>query len=163
MRLSREQLFDLVELVGKAVSTARQRPVDESWLDEITPGWLRGRPKPNPPQKSPGNDEFGLFDGSPWEAQDDSERTDLSTVVPGAEDFAFAEPEKRKARRNKNEFGDSVACQLWEIQRRVRFRLSTVTEALEDLRRLCSDLGKIRFITPGWGAMVRAVIDRCCL
>ena len=163
MRLSREQLFDLVELVGKAVSTARQRPVDASWLDEITPGWLRGRPKPPPPRKSPGNDEFGLFNGTPWEAQDDSERTDLSTVVPGAEDFAFAEPEKRKARRNKNEFGDDVACRLWEIQRQVRFRLSTITDALEDLRQLCAYLGESGFITRGWATTVRSVIDRCCL
>jgi hypothetical protein len=163
MRLSREQLFDLVELVGKAVSTARQRPVDASWLDEITPKWLQDRPKPKPPLKSPGNDEFGLFDGTPWSAQEDSERTDLSTVVPGAEDFAFSEPEKQKAKRNKNGYGDDVACQLWEIQRRVRFRLSTVTEALDDLRQLCDRLGQIRFITSGWATMVRSVIDRCCL
>lgn len=159
MRLSRDQLFDLVELVGKAVSTARQRPPDKSWLDEAAPGWLRKLPKPKEPPK----DEYGLFEGTPWASGEESEATDLDTVAPGAGSFGFAEPEKRKARKNQHEFGDFVSCRLWEIQRRVRFKITTVTDALEDLRRLCDSLGRQGYISKGWAKSLRCVIDRCCL
>jgi hypothetical protein len=168
MRLSRDQVFDLIELVGKAVATARQRPVTQDWLDEISPKWLRDipKPKPNPKAHTPGQDEFGLFDGSPWSSEEaDSERTDLSTVVPGAADYnmGFSEVEKKTARRNQREFGDDISCRLWEIQRRMRFKLSTVTETLDQLRELCDWLGRKGYISKGWARSVRAVIDRCCL
>jgi hypothetical protein len=163
MRLSREHFFDLVELVGKAIATARQRPVDASWVDGISPGWLQGRPKPKPPLKSPGNDEFGLFNGTPWAGLEDSERTDLETVAPGAGDFGFAEPEKRKARLTKDDFGDSAARQLWEIQRQVRFKLTTVTDGLDQLRALCDRMQAVQFVSAGWSTMVRAVMDKRCL
>lgn len=158
MRLSREQVFDLVELVGKAVSTARQRPVDASWLDEISPGWLRRLPKPEKPPE----DEFGLFEGSSWQSGS-PEQTDLEAVAPGAGDFGFAEPEKRQARRSQREFGDGVSRQLWDIQRQVQFKLTTVTDALDQLRRLCDSLGSLGYISKGWARSVRLVIDRCCL
>lgn len=163
VRLSRERFFDLIELVGRAVATARQRPVDESWLDDFAPGWLKGRPKPEPRPESPSEDEFGLFDGSPWaDRQDDSARTDLDAVAPGADaKFGFSEVERRKARRNRNEYGDSVASALWTLQREVAFRRLSVTDGLDELRRICDRLAG--FISPGWAKSVRAVIDRCCL
>ena len=159
MRLSRDQVFDLIELVGKAVSTARQRPVDASWLDDVSPGWLRRLPKP---KKPPEGDPWGLFEGSSWEGGD-SERTDLAAVAPGADDFGFAGQEKAQARRNQRDFGDGVSCQLWEIQRQLRFKITTVTDVLDQLRRLCDSLGSQGYISKGWARSVRAVIDRCCL
>lgn len=157
MRLSREQLFDLVELIGKAVATARQRPVDASWLDEISPGWVRRLPEP----KKPPEDEFGLFEGSSW--QDGGAAMDLEAVAPGAEDLGFSEVEKRPARRNQRQFGDDVSCRLWAIQRQVQFKETTVTDALDQLRSLCDSLGHLGYISKGWARSVRNVIDRCCL
>lgn len=159
MRLSREQFYDLVELVGKAVSTARQRPVDEAWLDDILPGWVKRLPKPK--RRPPSQDEFGLFEGSSWSDDGESERTDLRTVVPGAEDVGFSGPERRKARRNQNEYGDGISCQLWSLQRQVSFGDISVTDGLEQLRELCEQIAG--YISPGWARSVRAVIDRCCL
>jgi hypothetical protein len=161
MRLSREQFFDLVELVGKAVVTARLKPADDSWLDEMVPGWLRAKkPRRNPKAHTPGQDEFGLLDGTPWSSQEDeSERTDLVAVAPGAGDFGFAAVERARAERAKREFGDGVSTELWTIQRKVSLGGYTVTEGMTLLMELCRRLSRM-FISEGWANTLTRIIDR---
>lgn len=157
MRLSREQFFDLVELVGKAITTARKKPAGEDWLEEISPRWIRDK---NPKAHTPGQDEFGLFDGTPWSSlEDHSARTDLEAVATGAGDFGFSPVERAKADRAKREFGDTVSCQLWEIQRQVRFRLIGVTEGMTQLMELCRRLAR-HFISEGWANQLVRILDR---
>lgn len=161
MRISREYLFDMIELVGKAISTARAKPADDAWLDELLPGWIRKRPPPrkNPKAHTAGHDEFGLFDGTPWSSQDDSpERTDLSTVVPGSkDDYGFGPVERKKASRSKHEYGDQVASELWHLQRQVRFKEVGVMDGLKDLQQLCRRLAG--FISEGWANRLTQIID----
>lgn len=159
MRISREYFFDMVELVGRAITTARAKPADDSWLDDILPRWM-----PKPPKKEihkPGQDEFGLFQDTPWAATEDSERTDLSTIVPDAEaGFGFGPIEKRKASQSKKDYGDSISCELWELQRKVRFKEVGVMDALKDLQQLCRRLSK-HFISAGWANRLTQIIDEC--
>lgn len=160
MRISREYYFDLVELVGRAITTARSKPADGAWLDELGAPWIRKRPRKKPPCPKPGQDEFGLFDGTPWSQDEvsESDRTDLATVVPdSAEDFGFQGAERRKAQRAKHEFGDRVACELWELQRQVRFKEMGVMDALKDLQQLCRRLAG--FISEGWANRLTQIID----
>lgn len=162
MRISREYLFDMLELVGKAISTARSKPADESWLDELLPGWIRDRkPRKNPKAHTEGHDEFGLFDGTPWSSaeEDDSRRTDLSTVVPGSkDDYGFGPLERKKASRTKHEYGDMIASELWNLQRQVRFKEVGVLDGLKDLQQLCRRLAKW-FISEGWARRLTQIID----
>lgn len=154
MRITRDYFFDMVELVGRAITTARQKPADDSWLDGMIPRWM---PKPKAPPK-PAQDEFGLFSGTPW---GDSERTDLSSVVPGAQDdFGFSVVERKEASRNKHDYGDSISCELWEIQRQVRFKEIGVMEGLKDLQQLCRRLAR-NFISAGWANRLTQIIDEC--
>lgn len=159
MRISREYFFDMVELVGKAITTARRKPADKSWLDGMIPKWM---PK-LPPEEihKPGQDEFGLFSGTPWAATHDSERTDLSTILSGLDpQYGFGPVEKKEAERAKHDYGDSISCQLWEIQRQVRFKEIGVTEGLKDLQQLCRRLAKT-FISEGWANRLTQIIDEC--
>jgi len=158
MRISREYFFDMVELVGRAITTARLKPADDSWLDGMIPKWM---PKPPPPEiHKPGQDEFGLFSGTPWASTSDSERTDLSTIVPSAQaDFGFSPVERKEATRNKRDYGDSISCELWEIQRQVRFKEIGVLEGLKDLQELCRRLSR-HFISAGWANRLTQIIDQ---
>lgn len=139
MRLSRDQFFDLVELIGKAIATGRKKPADESWLEE------RMFQKPEPDQ-----DPYGLLQGTAW-------------ASGKGENFGFAVPEKTRARRTKNAYGDAVAARLWDIDRQVRFRMLTVTDGLDRLRELCDGLKLLKFISAGWAQTLRAVMDKRCL
>lgn len=162
MRISRDWLFDLIELVGRAITTARSKPADGAWLDEMGAPWIRKRPRKKPPEPRIGQDEYGLFDGTPW-SQDrgnegESERTDLATVVPdSAENFSLQGAEHQKAKRAKHEFGDGIACELWELQRQVRFKETGVMDALKDLQQLCRRLAG--FISEGWANRLTQIID----
>lgn len=159
MRISREYFFDMVELVGRAITTARLKPADDSWLDDIIPKWMPKLPKEE--IHKPGQDEFGLFSGTPWASTSDSERTDLSTVVPDAGfNFGFGPTERKTASRNKHDYGDSISCELWELQRKVRFKEVGVMDALKDLQQLCRRLAKI-FISEGWANRLTQIIDEC--
>lgn len=161
MRISRDYFFDLVELVGLAIRTARSKPADGGWLDELGAPWIRRRPhKPPPVERRPGQDEYGLFDGTPWstESGGDSERTDLASVVPESrEQFGFGPTERQKAARAKYEFGDRIACELWELQRQVRFKETGVLDGMKDLQQLCRRLAG--FISEGWANRLTQIID----
>jgi hypothetical protein len=161
MRISRDYFFDMVELVGKAITTARKKPADESWLDEMLPRWMPRPPKPKEEIHKPGQDEFGLFTGTDWASTEDSDRTDLSTIVPDSGvNFGFGPTERRKASRSKHEYGDSISCELWELQRKVRFKEVGVMDALKDLQALCRRLAKA-FISEGWANRLTQIIDEC--
>jgi hypothetical protein len=138
MRLSREHFFDLVELVGKALASSRTKPADDSWLDENLLF---------PHEKQENQDPYGLFEGSSWK--------DGAGRLPGLVD--------RRAQRSKNEVADSMAATLWDIHRQVRFKLTTVTDGLDQLRELCDRMLAVKLVTSGWSTMVRTVIDRRCL
>ena len=119
MKLTKEYAFDMIEMVGRAVATARQKQVTPETLDGMTPKWLKdlfkGRGKP---RHKPGQDEFGLFEGSPWESQyRESDNADLENVIPGVDGFSFTEVERRKLQREWDQYGDAIACQLWELQK----------------------------------------------
>ena len=160
MRISREYLFSMIEFVGKAIATARSKPADGAWLDEMGAPWIRKRPEKKPREPLPGQDEFGLFDGTPWSQDEasDSERTDLATVVPdSAENFGFGPTERQKAARAKHEFGDQISCKLWELQRQVRFKETGVMDGLKDLQQLCRRLAG--FISEGWANRLAQIID----
>jgi len=158
MRISREYFFDLTELVGKAITTARKKPADQSWLDDMIPRWM---PKPPPEEiHKPGQDEFGLFSGTPWASTSDSERTDLSTILSQDPGFGFGPLEKKKAEKSKQDYGDSISCELWELQRQVRFKEIGVMDALKDLQTLCRRLSK-HFISEGWARRLTQIIDEC--
>lgn len=161
MRISREYFFDLTELIGKAIATARSKPADGAWVDEMGAPWIRNRPRKATPKKpQPGQDEYGLFEGTPWSSgrDEDSERTDLSTVVPeSVESFGFGPTERQKARKNKREFGDGIACELWHLDRQVRFKEIGVMDALKELQQLCRRLAG--FISEGWANRLTQIID----
>jgi hypothetical protein len=163
MRLTKDYCFDIIELVGKAVSTARMRRVTAKDIESLAPPWLRAileALRPPPPERKPGQDEFGLFEDSPWEGQyqEDSARTDLSSVVRGAEDFQTSPVEEKVFRREWDIFGDSVSCRLWEIQRRLRFKIVGVQDTLKDLAELCRGLPN-GYISKGWGNRLIDIID----
>lgn len=163
MRLTRDYAFDMIEMVGKAISTARMRRVTAKDIEGLAPPWLLEilkRRRPPPEERKPGQDEFGLFQNSPWDDQyqDDSERTDLSSVVPGAQDFQTSPVEEKKFRREWDDYGDAISCRLWEIQRKLRFKEVGVQDTLKDLAELCRKL-PANYISKGWGNRLLDIID----
>jgi hypothetical protein len=164
-RISREYVFDLLELVGKAVSTARKKAAGPKWdLDEQIDLFLR-RWSIAPAEideycrKAAEEDEYGLFEGSSWrdsaagvEGSVD-ERENRRDYSPwGSEAF-----EQRKAQRHYDDFGDSVSCSLWELQRRLRFKELGVRDALKELQEQCHRLRG--YISTGWANRLAAIID----
>jgi len=161
MRLTREYAFDMIEMVGKAVVTARKKAVTMRDIDGLVPPWLKDILRRSRPEPSPGQDEFGLFGESPWAAQyeSDSERTDLASVVPGAEDFQTSPVERKMIQREWDSYGDSIACELWQIQRKLRFKTVGVQDTLKDLQALCYRIRS--FISKGWANRLAQIIDAC--
>lgn len=145
MRLSREQFFDLVELVGKAIVTARQKPADVSWLAGLAPGWLRKKEL----EEEPKEDVYGLFSGTAWVEDQEKKRSIYEFSVMG----------RAKVERAKKAYEDSISCELWQIDRGVRFRKLPVTEGMTQLMELCRRLSK-HFISEGWANLLVRILDR---
>lgn len=157
MRLSREYAFDMIEMVGKALSTARSKPADASWIDGMVPGWLRKKLPPPPPDPAePPEDEYGLFTESGWK---DSDAGGGAVHAGGDEDLGFSVVEKKKARRNKHKYGDMYSCRLWELQRKLSFKHSSPQGTLKDLLLLCREIAG--FISCGWANRLVQIIDTC--
>ncbi len=156
MRISRDYVFDMIDLVGRALTTARKKPASmDFWLDPLE-GLFGKRFEKELEEAKGTEDEWGLFEGSTWE--EPSARTDLARVAPGAEDFQMSPVERVKAEKNKNHEGDMLSCRLWEIQRHLSFKLSSVHDCLKDLQVLAAAIAK-RWISPGWGDRLRTIID----
>jgi hypothetical protein len=163
MRLTREYAFDMIELVGKAVSTGRLKEADRTWdLDEQMGLFARRwRLKLDPVEEAvkEADREYSesLFGGTPWADEGEgplSEHPGDKYSEWGSERF-----EQRRAKREKDSYGDGVACRLWELQRRLRFREIGVQETLKSLQTLCSQLHSVKFISAGWASRLAQIID----
>lgn len=156
MRISRDYVFDMIDLVGRSLTTARKKPATmDFWLDPFE-GLFGARFEKELEEARGTEDEWGLFEGSSW--KEPSSRTDLARVAPGAQDFQMSPVEKEKAEKNKHFEGDSISCRLWEIQRQLSFKLSSVRDCLKDLQILAASIAT-RWISPGWGSRIRTIID----
>jgi len=169
MRLSREYFFDLCELIGKAIVTARKKEAGPQWdMDEQLEIFARryqidtedlDRAIKEAAQAE--EDQYNLLQGTEWKdsAVDGQEgavgeraqRQEYSRY--GSETF-----EQRRAQKSYNQYGDSVSCRLWELMRQVRFKETRVVDALKDLQSLCSDLSG--YISAGWGNRLAQIIDQ---
>jgi len=165
MRITREYLFDMVELVGTAVATARRRQADDSWLiDDMLDFMIRKYDLTETMvDEEAQKEDWGVVDDSQWKSKDEAstkeERLDLDKngwSVYGAEGF-----EMKKAQKAKDEFGEVVAWQLRTIQRAVAFKDIGVIEGLKRLQELCNHLRKT-FISEGWANRLAAIIDSSC-
>jgi hypothetical protein len=167
MRITREYIFDLIELVGKAVVTARKKAAGPEWdLDEqvarFIDRWRLNRDrieKAVQEEAAAENNHWGLDLGG-WKdstengtagSLDDRPRETYSRW--GSEAF-----EQRRAQREYDFFGDAAACSLWEIQRRLRFKETGVMDSLKDLQGMCDNLRT--YISTGWANRLAAIIDQ---
>lgn len=169
MRLSREYFFDIAELVGKAITTARKKQAGPEWdMDEQIEMFLRRwQIEIDPVEKAireeakAEDDRWSLFESSGWKdsAQDgqkgavDERENRIEYSKWGSEKF-----EQRKAQRYYNDFGDGISCRLWELMRQVRFKETRVVDALKDLQYLCHQLRG--YISTGWASRLAQIIDQ---
>src|SRR5262249_37320669 len=121
MRISREYFFDLCELIGKAITTARKKAAGPDWdmdeqLEIFFRKWAIDRDEVDRrirEEAAEEDDRFGLFGDSGWKdsAQDgtdgavDERENRREYSKWGSEKF-----EQRKAQRCYNDFGDGVSC-----------------------------------------------------
>jgi len=158
MRITRDYVFDMIDMIGRALTTARMKPATmDFWLDPLE-GLFGERFEKELENARGTDDEWGLFAGSPWNQDEPSSRTDLARIVPGAENFQMSPVEKSLAEKNKHWEGDAISCKLWEIQRQLSFKLSSVRDCLKDLQELAAAIA-VRWISKGWGDRLRAIID----
>lgn len=168
MRISREYFFDLCELVGKAVTTARKRKAGPEWdMDEqiecFARRWSIDLEKVDQRirEKVEKEDPYGLFNDSGWKdsaldghdgAVDEPEsRREYSRW--GSEAF-----EQKRAQRCYDDFGDQISCRLWKLMRQVQFKETKVMDAMKDLQSLCGGLRG--YISVGWASRLANVIDQ---
>lgn len=165
MRITREYLFDMVEMVGKAVSTARRRQADDSWLIENMIDFMVRKYDLTETMvdEEVQKEDWGVVDDSEWKPKDEAstrqERLDLDQN--GWSIYGADQLEMKKAQKEKDKFGESVAWQLRSIQRAVAYKDIGVIEGLKCLQELCSHLRKF-FISEGWANRLAAVIDSSC-
>lgn len=168
MRLSREYFFDMCELVGKAITTARKKKAGPSWdmdeqLEIFFRKWEIDRDEVERRIRAEAKEEddrFGLFEASSWRdsAQDgqmgpiDERENRQEYSKYGSEKF-----EQRKAQKFYNDFGDGVSCRLWELMRQVRFKETGVVDGLKELQGICGQL--VGYISAGWANRLAAIID----
>jgi hypothetical protein len=168
MRISREYFFDMCELVGKAVTTARKKEAGPSWnmdeqLEIFFRKWKIDADKVDRAIREEAKEEddrWGVFKESGWKdsAQDgqggpiDERENRQEYSKYGSEKF-----EQRKAQKFYNDFGDGVSCRLWEIMRQVRFKEIGMVDGLKELQRICNDLAG--YISAGWANRLAVIID----
>ncbi len=168
MRITREYFFDLCDLIGKAITTARKKPAGPEWnMDEQIGFFMRRHEidqdkleKAIREEAQAEDDRWNVFGESGWKdsAQDGQEgAVDASEKRREYSKWGSEQFEQRKAQREKNQFGDSVSCRLWELMRQVRFKETRVVDAMKDLQQLCRGLSG--FISSGWGNRLAQIID----
>lgn len=159
MRITREYVFEMIDMIGKAVAGVRNKKiVTAKDLDRLTPDWLKkmidGLTRR---MKKRDEDPWGVMAEAGWKDSETSEETDLSTIAAGAESFSESAVEKKFIRREWDQYGDSIGCRLWELDRQLRFKEVGVYDALKELGDLCRQFN--RYISPGWGDRIIRIID----
>lgn len=168
MRISRDYFFDLCELIGKAITTARKKQAGPQWdmeeqirkfarRHEIDTAELDRRIREEAEQE----DQFGLFKETGWKDSAHDGREGALEEPKSREAYSRFGSEKfeqRRAQKDYDEYGDSVSCRLWDLDRQVRFKEIRVTEALKELQQLCD--GMAGYISAGWGHRLAQIIDQ---
>lgn len=167
MRITKEYVFDLIEMIGKAVSTARAKKakagpewdLDES-IGRMIHRWMEDRdPLAKRIKEAADNedDRWGLETGwvdSQADGQgslDDRPRETYSEY--GSEKF-----EQRKAVRGYDQYGDAISCKLWQVNRKLAFGDIGVQDALHKLVTLCVEMGQLKYISRGWSDRLAAIL-----
>lgn len=131
MRITREYVFDMIELIGKAVQTARKKEAGPEWDMD-------------------------------YQIQKFAERhelTPLEAAIKESVGINYEDYDRQKAKYAKKDFGDTVSCELWSIQRELSFKIIGTQTAAKKLQSLCNRL--VRFISAGWGTRLAHIIDTC--
>ncbi|SRR5579871_1982026 len=168
MRITREYFFDLCELVGKAITTARKKQAGPQWnMDEQLAIFFRKWEidmdevdRAIQESAEAEEDHFGLFEGSGWKDSAEDGRKGPVDEPEKRETYSRWGSEKfeqRKAQRYYDAYGDQVSCRLWQLMREVRFNETKVTDAMKDLQHLCNRLSG--YISTGWGNRLAQIID----
>jgi hypothetical protein len=169
MRITKEYVFDMIEMVGKAVANARAKsdkagPEWDFWgsVESMVRRWMDEKDPIARKIKAAAeaeDDRWNLETGWKDSAQDS---VDGQVAEPqyretyseyGSEKF-----EQRTAKREYKEFGDTVSCRLWKIQRELSFGDSGVHDALKDLIRLCEWMGGLNYISKGWANRLLVIL-----
>lgn len=168
MRLSREYFFDLCELVGKAITTARKKAAGPQWdMDEQLEFFMRRHDidqekldRAIREEAQTEDDQYNLFHGSEWKDSAQDGQTGSTDSRPREEYSKYGSEkfEQRKAQRSYDEYGDMVSCHLWELMRQVRFKETKITDAIKDLQRFC--YGMSGYISTGWASRLAQIIDQ---
>lgn len=167
MRITKEYVFDMIEMVGKAVTNARAKKgkAGPEWdLDQALNGMIRRWMEDQDPlakriREAANNedDRWNLQTGwvdSQSDGQgslDDRPRETFSQY--GSEKF-----EQRKAVRGYDQYGDAISCKLWKIQRELSFGDIGVQVALHKLVSLCSEMALTKYISKGWADRLSAIL-----
>jgi regulator of RNase E activity RraB len=131
MRITREYVFDMIELVGKAVQTARKKEAGPEWDMDYQIQKFCERHELSP----------------------------LEQAIKESVGIQYEDYDSGKAKRAKHDFGDAVSCELWAIQRELSFKMIGTQDAIKRLQSLCNRLA--RFISAGWGTRLANIIDTC--
>jgi hypothetical protein len=167
MRITKEYVFDMIEMVGKAVTNARAKKDKagpewdlEASLDCMIRRWMDDQdPLAKRIKEAASNedDRWNLQTGwvdSQADGQgslDDGPRETYSEY--GSEKF-----EQRKAKRGYDQYGDQISCKLWKINRRLAFGDIGVQDALHKLITLCVEMGHVKYISRGWADRLAAIL-----
>lgn len=167
MRITREYVFDMIEMVGKAVSGARAKKgkAGPEWdLDEHLGRILRRWAEDNDPlarkiREAARNedDRWGLKTG--WvDSQQDGQGSIDDRPRERYSEWGSEAFEQRRAARGYDQYGDAVSCRLWKIQRRLSFRETGVQDALKCLIELCEQMGASGYLSKGWANRLMAIL-----
>jgi len=164
MRITREYVFDMIEMIGKAVATARKRQASDYWLiDNLMDFFVRRYDIAEPMvDEEAQKEDYGLLEGTEWQGQNEARNreTRLDLDRNGWSKYGADAYEMKRAQKFKDEFGDCVAWQLRTISRKLAFKDIGAVEALKELQKLCDGLRK-HFISDGWANRLAAIIDSC--
>jgi hypothetical protein len=165
VRITREYVFDMIEMVGKAITSARAKKdkAGPEWdldgaIDALIHRWMEERdPLARKIREAAKNEDdrwglnLGWTDSEPGGGVDDAPREKFSEW--GSEKF-----EQRRAAACYDDFGDSLSCRLWKIQRQLSFKDIGVQEAFTQLIELCERAACVRYITKGWANRLLAIL-----
>jgi hypothetical protein len=132
MRITRDYVFDMIEMVGRAIAASKEKPAPvKEWT-------LEGMLGDDPDEKA---DEWGVIAECGW-------RTPRQRAL------------ERDARQNRRDMAFGVSASLCKLQKDLQFKRVGVTEALKDLQRICES-AKHGLISKAWANQIARIIDTC--